>query len=168
MSAPSSAQAPVGVPLGDRLVESIERFDRGKDITTRLGKGKKCHRDGDIASLCTDDGNVSARVKGSSVSSRYDVTISFTKMTGDILKDFELSQSRDEHATDSNKYTQLLPSSWTEITSTCTCADFKDTGGESRKIPKRAGIACKHICACLYELCEVVNEDPRILVNLRK
>ena len=149
-------------------MESIERLDRGKDITSRLGKGKRCHRDGDIASFCTDDGNVSARVKGSSDSSRYDVSISYTKMTDDILKDFELSQSRDESSTDSIKYMQLLPSSWAEITSTCTCADFKDTGGESRKIPKRADIACKHICACLYELCEVVNEDPRILVNLRK
>ena len=41
-------------------------------------------------------------------------------------------------------------------------------GPRSRKTPKRVGIACKHICACLYELCKVVNEDPRILVNLRK
>lgn len=135
--------------------------------TNRLSRGRSYARSGQVMQLRVQPGSVTAKVQGSR-STPYVVSIRLTPFTGaewaraeQALADQALflaallagEMPRDVEQAFAAAGLSLFPSRAKELTSDCSCPDWKNP--------------CKHVAATYYILAEAFDTDPFLVLSWR-
>jgi uncharacterized Zn finger protein len=146
-----------------RFVDVVESYSK----STRITRGKRYARKGQVVELTVENGLVSASVQGSQ-STPYDITI-----RGDALEEStwrELEQVMADRAVFAARLlaeempadieevfeacdVSLFPESYSDMATTCSCPDSTDP--------------CKHLAAVFYILAERFDDDPFLIFRWR-
>jgi uncharacterized Zn finger protein len=146
-----------------RFIAALERIGIG----SRLERGRKYARRGQVIDISVRDATVHARVQGT-VPRPYTITISFSRFNDAQWKHvFEALSSQalftamllggeipqEIEAVFAEVRLQLLPASKKDLRTTCDCPDSANP--------------CKHIAAVYYILAEQFDRDPFLIFSLR-
>ncbi|AWV90842.1 SWIM zinc finger family protein [Bradymonas sediminis] len=146
-----------------RFVEVVESFS----ISSRIKRGKRYARGGQVLSMDVHDGMATAQVQGSRATP-YEVQISGASLGDDDWKRVEKTLAERagfaaqllagqmpadiEEAFEACAFS-LFPSSYEEMETRCNCPDYANP--------------CKHIAAVFYILAEKFDEDPFLIFRWR-
>lgn len=146
-----------------RFIKALERMGNA----SRLQRGKRYARQGQVIGIWITGGAVQAEVQGSSVRP-YRVAIRlrpltdaaweevFDRMSAQAIYAAQLLAGEVPHEIEKvfdEARTPLFPTSEKDIETDCTCPDWENP--------------CKHIAAVYYLLAEQFDEDPFLLFTLR-
>ncbi|TAL37135.1 MAG: hypothetical protein EPN93_06845 [Spirochaetes bacterium] len=149
---------------GKQWIEALERIDIN---TNRLGRGRSYARDGNVVSIKLEAGQIIARVKGRT-RSPYSIRITLKRFSRPVMTKIirlvadnpliasQLSLGKlPEELLDTLERDgiHVLPQSWRDISSSCSCPDWADP--------------CKHMAAVYYLMGREIDKDPFLLFNLR-
>ena len=155
--------AMAGTWWSKRFVEVLESYGLG----TRMGRGRRYARSGQVISLDVRAGMLVAQVQGSR-QKPYVVTIrAATPSATQWRKIDEALRSRvgfaaqllagevpaELEAVFGAAKTQLLPSTWAQLDAHCNCPDWENP--------------CKHVAAVLYVFADRLDGDPWLLLEWR-
>jgi len=135
--------------------------------STRITRGKRYARKGQIVDLTVENGLVSASVQGSR-SNPYDVTIRGDALGDETWREVEQAMAdravfaarllAEEMPADIEEVFEacdvsLFPESYSDMRTNCSCPDTADP--------------CKHLAAVFYVLAERFDEDPFLIFKWR-
>lgn len=146
-----------------RFVDVVESYSK----STRITRGKRYARKGQIVDLTVENGVVSASVQGSR-SNPYDVTIRGDALGDETWRQIESTLADravfaarllgEEMPADIEEVFEacnvsLFPESYSDMGTNCSCPDTADP--------------CKHLAAVFYVLAERFDEDPFLIFRWR-
>lgn len=146
-----------------RFTSVLESYGLG----TRMQRGRRYARTGQVMDIEVSPGMLAARVQGSRPTP-YLVTAAFAVLDDerwsavtDVMRtkvgfvarllDGEVPAELEEVFADAG--VSLFPATWSDIQATCSCPDWQNP--------------CKHIAAVLYLLADRLDNDPWLLLELR-
>ncbi len=150
-------------PWGAWFVRALEGYDE----SGRLGRGKSYANTGKVKELAVVSGKAAAKVAGHS-RPWYKVTVSFKPFTKterdrllEIIRSDPLLLPRIEAGELPGELAEMLeaagiclmPKRWDDMDRSCSCPDWGDP--------------CKHMAAVYYLLAKEIDQDPRLLFELR-
>jgi uncharacterized Zn finger protein len=146
-----------------RWIAVLESFYIG----ARLGRGRSYARNGQVLSIATDKGTVTAQVQGSrprpydvSIAVKSLTTADWRKLAGELSQQVvfaakllagEMPQDIEQVFKDAGL--SLFPAKTDDLETDCSCPDWSNP--------------CKHIAAVYYLLGEEFDRDPFLLFTLR-
>ena len=147
----------------NRLVELLDSYGLG----SRMQRGRRYARQGQLTAFDVEPGRVTARVQGSRAAP-YAVRVDFPELTD---RQWDAVQHEIEsrlqfparllagevppelEAVFADAGVPLLPRRWYDLHAVCTCPDPE--------------VPCKHIAATLYVLADRLDDDPWLLLTWR-
>ncbi len=146
-----------------RFVEVVESYS----IASRIKRGKRYARGGQVLELDVDEGSVHAKVQGSRPNP-YEVHIGGASLSDNDWERVEQAMAERaafaarllagempadiEEVFEACKFS-LFPASYKEMQTSCSCPDYANP--------------CKHIAAVFYILAEKFDEDPFLIFRWR-
>ena len=146
-----------------RFVDVVESYSK----STRITRGKRYARKGQVVELTVENGLVSASVQGSQ-STPYDITIRGDALAEETWRELEQVMAdravfaaqllTEEMPADIEEVFEacdvsLFPESYSDMATTCSCPDSADP--------------CKHLAAVFYILAERFDDDPFLIFRWR-
>jgi uncharacterized Zn finger protein len=146
-----------------RFVDVVESYSK----STRITRGKRYARKGQVVELTVENGMVSASVQGSQ-STPYDITIRGDALDEETWQKIEHTMAdravfaarllAEEMPADIEQVFEacdvsLFPASYSDMATNCTCPDTTDP--------------CKHLAAVFYILAERFDDDPFLIFRWR-
>jgi len=146
-----------------RFVDVVESYSK----STRITRGKRYARKGQVVELTVENGLVSASVQGSQ-STPYEITIRGDALAEETWRELEQVMAdravfaarllAEEMPADIEEVFEacgvsLFPASYSDMATTCSCPDSADP--------------CKHLAAVFYILAERFDDDPFLIFRWR-
>jgi uncharacterized Zn finger protein len=146
-----------------RFVDVLDSYGLG----TRMKRGRRYARSGQVLSLEVTPGLIVAQVQGSrrtpylvAIRSAVPAEKAWMKLQDALqakvgfvarLLDGEVPPELEEACSDAG--IALFPTLWSQLTATCNCPDWENP--------------CKHLAAVLYVFADQLDDDPWLLLNWR-